>query len=194
MKTTKYIFTILIIVGLLAFVVFRLLPWITVSNNEKQNNSVNQASVRSPSQSEAGKVVPSFSLQDLDGKKKELQDYKGNLILVNFWASWCGPCNEEATSMEKMYKEFKNKGVVVVGISIDHHVSQVEKFIKQYSITFPVLLDTNETAASAYEITGVPETFILDSHYKLIKHIIGPLDWTSQDVTNYLTQLLREDK
>ncbi|MGB9735380.1 MAG: peroxiredoxin family protein [bacterium] len=194
MKTTKYILTVLIVLGLLAFVVFHLIPQTTGSSSEKQTSNVSQASGNNVTQSEAVSTVPGFSLKNLDGREEQLKDYTGNLILVNFWASWCGPCNEEAPSMEKMYREFRNKGLVVIGISIDHHVSQVKNFVKQYSITFPILLDTNETVASAYGITGVPETFILDRDYKLIKHIIGPLDWTSPDVTNYLTQLLKGER
>jgi peroxiredoxin len=194
MKIIKYIFTIAVVAGLLVFVVFHLIPRNSDSSNLQQQNNTPQASGNSTVQSTTNSSVPSFMIMDLKGKEKQLDDYKDKLILVNFWASWCGPCNEEAPSMEKMYKELRSKGLVVVGISIDHHVSQVEKFVKEYSITFPVLLDTDENVASSYGITGVPETFILNRNYKLIKHIIGPIDWTSPDATNYLSELLKEEK
>ena len=176
MKITKYIFTVVVVVGLLAFVAFHIIPRNSSTGNGQTGSSA-QASVNNQEQPSAeNSSVPSFVLMDLKGKEEQLQSYKDKLILVNFWASWCGPCNEEAPSMEEMYQKLHSQGLVVVGISIDHHAGEVEKFVKQYSITFPVLLDTNESVASSYGITGVPETFILDSHYKLIKHVIGPLD------------------
>lgn len=194
MKTTKYIFTIVVVAGLLAFLIYRLTPRSSGSDTVQQgadvqtqdNGAVQPASVHSS--------VPSFVLRTLQGKDVQLQSYKDKLILVNFWASWCGPCNEEAPSMEAMYQQLHKQGLVILGISIDHHVSQVKKFVKQYSITFPVLLDTNENVASSYGITGVPETFILDSNYKLIKHVIGPIDWSSPDVTTYLSTLIKEEQ
>ena len=194
MKITKYIFTIVVVAGLLAFVVFHIIPRNDSTGSGQTGNDA-QASVNNQEQSSAeNRSVPSFVLMDLKGKEEQLQSYKDKLILVNFWASWCGPCNEEAPSMEEMYQKLHSQGLDVVGISIDHHTGEVEKFVKQYSITFPVLLDTNENVASSYGITGVPETFILDSHYKLIKHVIGPLDWSSPDVISYLSTLIQEEK
>lgn len=191
---TKYIFTIIVVAGLLAFLIYRLTPRSSGSGAVQQgtdtqtndNSQMQPASVHSS--------VPSFDLRNLQGNDMQLQSYKDKLILVNFWASWCGPCNEEAPSMESMYEQLHKQGLVVVGISIDHHVSQVKKFVKQYSITFPVLLDTDESVASSYGITGVPETFILDKNYKLIKHIIGPIDWSSPNVTAYLSNLIKDEQ
>ena len=194
MKITKYIFTIVVVAGLLAFVAYHVIPWNNNSGNEQQGSSAQASVINEVQPSAENSSVPSFVLMDLKGKEEQLQSYKDKLILVNFWASWCGPCNEEAPSMEEMYQKLHSQGLVVVGISIDHHVGQVEKFVKQYSISFPVLLDTSESVASSYGITGVPETFILNSHYKLIKHVIGPLDWTSPDVTSYLSTLMQEEK
>ncbi len=194
MKIAKYIFTIAVVAGLLVFVILHVIPRNSSLSNLQDQKNTQQASGNNTVQSTANSSVPSFMLMNLKGKEKKLDDYKGKLILVNFWASWCGPCNEEAPSMEKMYKALHSKGLVVVGISIDHHVSEVEGFVKKYSITFPVLLDTDESVASSYGITGVPETFILNRNYKLIKHIIGPIDWTSPDTTNYLSELLKEEK
>jgi len=194
MKIAKYIFTIVIVFGLLAFVVLRLIPQVKGAFSTKQSNNISAPSENSIAQTSVASTVPSFYLKDLKGQEVHLQDYKDKLILVNFWASWCGPCNDEAPSLERMYKELHSKGLVVIGISIDRHVPEVKKFVKLYSITFPVLLDTDESAASAYGITGVPETFILNHNYKLIKHVIGPLDWTSPDVMSYLTGLLKEEK
>ncbi len=194
MKITKYIFTVVVVAGLLAFIVFHVIPRSSSSNSVQQQDSSAQAADNGSAQPADHSAVPSFVLMDLKGKEKQLQSYKDKLILVNFWASWCGPCNEEAPSMEEMYKKLHEKGLVIVGISIDHHVSQVKKFVQQYSITFPVLLDTSESVASSYGITGVPETFILNSNYQLIKHVIGPIDWSSPDVTSYLAGLIKEEK
>jgi peroxiredoxin len=186
MKTIKYIFTIAVMIGLTAFVVVHVIPQGDTGHSIKQNNTSN-----APAE---GDSVPSFRLRDISGADKSLSDYKDKLILVNFWASWCGPCNEEAGSLESMYTKLRPEGVVVVAVSIDHHKKEVMSFVKKYSITFPVLMDPDENVASDYAITGVPETFILTPDYKLIKHIIGPLNWTSDNVMDYLKTLIGEGK
>ena len=194
MKITKYIFTIVVVAGLMAFVAFHIIPRNSGQGNNRQDNNAQASDNNQVQPSAENTAVPSFVLKDLKGNDEQLQSFKDKLILVNFWASWCGPCNEEAPSMEEMYQKLHSEGLIIVGISIDHHVGQVEKFVKQYSVTFPVLLDTDESVASSYGITGVPETFILNSHYKLIRHVIGPLDWTSPDVISYLSSLIQEGK
>ena len=194
MKITKYIFTIVVVAGLMAFVAFHIIPRNSGQGNNRQDNNAQASDNNQVQPSAENTTVPSFVLKDLKGNDEQLQSFKDKLILVNFWASWCGPCNEEAPSMEEMYQKLHSEGLIIVGISIDHHVGQVEKFVKQYSVTFPVLLDTDESVASSYGITGVPETFILNSHYKLIRHVIGPLDWTSPDVISYLSSLIQEGK
>lgn len=185
MKILKYAFIIAVVLGLAAFIIANVIPKGGVPPVQQQGAA--------PGLSE-GDRVPSFSLRDLAGKEKTLGDYRDKLILVNFWASWCGPCNEEASSLEAMYQQLHSRGVIVVAISIDHRIKPVDRFIKKYAITFPVLLDPEENIASEYGITGVPETFILDSDHRLIKHIIGPLDWTSGDVMGYLSTLMAGGK
>ncbi|MCL4558066.1 MAG: TlpA family protein disulfide reductase [Deltaproteobacteria bacterium] len=182
MKTIKYVFTIAILLGLAAFVVSHVVP--QTQHRARQDNVPGGTSV--------GDVVPPFTLESIDGKSTSLYDLKDRLILVNFWASWCGPCNEEAPSLESAYKKLRQDGMVVVAISIDRHKKDVMSFVKKYSITFPVLMDTDEGVASEYGITGVPETFIVTQDHKLVKHIVGPLDWTSDTVIGYLQTLLGE--
>ncbi len=185
MKAAKYAFTVAIVVGLLAFVIVHVLPRGTGAGSPGHGTIT---------QLKENTVVPPFQLTDLDGGTRRLRDYKDRLILVNFWASWCDPCNDEAPSLEKLYRQLGPRGLTVVAISIDHNVSDVKGFVNKYSITFPVLLDTGEDAAAAYGITGVPETFILDGRDRLIKHIVGPLDWTSPEVKGYLSGLLKEEQ
>ncbi len=172
MKIVRYTFIIAVLLGLVIFVFIRLKkPVAGFSEGEK---------------------APSFSLKNTAGNVKRLNDYKGNLILVHFWASWCHVCRHEAPFLEAMYKKLKKDGLVVVSISIDRSRGPVEAFIKKYAVTFPVLLDPNQDAASVYGITGVPETYILDRNYRLIRHVIGPLDWTSNKVIKYLSTLIKK--
>ncbi len=182
---SKHILTLIIVIGLIGFFLYSIFP-------RTINSSQDESKANKTAQIAEGSEVPYFELQSINGNRRTLKDYKGKVILINFWASWCGPCNEEAPSLEAMYNKLKNEGVTVVSISIDNNAANAESFVKKYSITFPVLFDPDETVAASYGLTGVPETFILTPDYKLLKHVIGPLDWTSYDVINYLKTIIKE--
>tara|TARA_A100001515_G_scaffold132335_1_gene120703 strand:+ start:59 stop:571 length:513 start_codon:yes stop_codon:yes gene_type:complete len=96
--------------------------------------------------------APDFTLRDTKGKKVSLADYKGRVVLINFWATWCAPCIYEIPHLEKIYKEMKGEGVVVLGINLDEprNISGIKPLAKKLGITYPVLLDSNKSVASLY--------------------------------------------
>ena len=123
---------------------------------------------------ESGKPAKPFTLKDINLKKVNLSDFKGKVVILNFFATWCPPCRTEIPELVKIFKENKEKGLVVVGISLDSDgsVQMVQRFVRDMKITYPVLLG-NMDLADSYEISGVPTTFILTREGKTHKRYDG---------------------
>jgi len=139
------------------------------------------------------KALPSLSLEDLNGKKVDLKSFKGKVIFLNFWATWCGPCKEEMPSMETLYRQFKDRNFVFLTISVDYEGSKpVREFIEKSRYTFPVLVDQKSETLDIFEVTGIPTTFVIDKQGKMLGKAIGPRDWNSSEIVSYLTQLISQ--
>lgn len=140
-----------------------------------------------------GQTAPDFTFPDLDGRKVSLSDYRGKVVLVNIWATWCPPCREEMPSMQKLYERFKGQDFEILAVSIDADGREaVAPFVQQMNLTFPALLDPNEKIRSLYAITGVPESFIIDRNGILVERVIGPLDWATPKVFSFFENLLKK--
>ncbi len=140
-----------------------------------------------------GKVAPEFSLVDLADKPVRLSDYRGKVVFLNFWATWCKPCKEEMPSMEVLHKNFEKDGLVILAVSIDRVTTtkDIPPFIKSMNLSFPVLIDSWGKTDMPYKRMGVPETFIIDQQGVIREIIIGPRDWTRLDSLNVLIDLLK---
>lgn len=140
-----------------------------------------------------GKIAPDFALPDLNDKAVRLTDFRGKVIFLNFWATWCKPCREEMPSMEILYKNFERDGLVVLAVSIDRVTTKkdIPPFVKNLSLTFPVLIDSWGQTDKRYKLMGVPETYIIDQQGILRQKVIGPRDWTRLDNLQVLTPLLK---
>lgn len=113
---------------------------------------------------EVGKLAPDFKLQSLDGQTVSLGDFRGKPVLLNFWASWCGPCRAEMPFLQEIYedKEWSGKGLVILTIDIGENPSVVKEFMENYDLSFPVLLDIDQDVALEYNIRAIPTTFFID--------------------------------
>jgi peroxiredoxin len=140
-----------------------------------------------------GKVAPDFELPGLDEKSVRLSDFRGKVVFLNFWATWCKPCREEMPSMEVLYKNFERDGLVILAVSIDRVTTKkdIPPFVKSLSLTFPVLVDSWGQTDKRYKLMGVPETYIIDQQGVLREKVIGPRDWTVLDNLNTITGLLK---
>ncbi|MDE3019046.1 MAG: TlpA family protein disulfide reductase [Nitrospirota bacterium] len=140
-----------------------------------------------------GKVAPDFELPGLDEKPVRLSDYRGKVVFLNFWATWCKPCREEMPSMEVLYKNFEKDGLVILAVSIDRVTTKkdIPPFVKGMNLTFPVLVDSWGQTDKRYKLMGVPETYIIDQEGVLREKVIGPRDWTVLDNLKVLTGLLK---
>jgi len=137
--------------------------------------------------------APDFTFSGLDGKMVSLSDYKGKVVLVNIWATWCPPCVDEMPSMEKLYQKFKGKNFEILAVSIDEPgLKAVAPFMKKSNLTFPALIDSEGTIKAVYGITGVPESFIIDQQGILIKKIVGPVDWAATNVFRFFSDLIQK--
>lgn len=130
---------------------------------------------------EEGMVPPDFELQTLSGEIVKLTEYKGKKVILNFWASWCGPCKEEMPHMQNYYK--KNKDVANVEIIAVNMTSEerggkkgIEKFVKEYGLTFPIPLDDDGQVMDMYTIITIPTTFVIGTDGVISQKILGPMD------------------
>jgi peroxiredoxin len=108
-----------------------------------------------------GKANLDFKLKDMNGATVNLADYKGKVVLLNFWATWCGPCKVEIPEFVRAYEANKDKGFVVVGVSIDDTPEQLQAFAKQYKVTYPMLLNQENVEEAYGPIYGVPVSFFI---------------------------------
>ena len=139
----------------------------------------------------AGFPAPDFTLTGIDGRPYRLADFRGKIVFLNLWATWCPPCREEMPSMETLHQRLRGRDFVMLAVSEDEAgVVAVRPFVDQARITFPVLIDQAGLLSQRYGATGYPETFIIDRDGRVIQHIIGPEDWDSERAYQYFTRLI----
>jgi cytochrome c biogenesis protein CcmG, thiol:disulfide interchange protein DsbE len=135
-----------------------------------------------------GSSAPDFTLQDSD-HKVTLSQFRGQVVVLNFWATWCPPCVEETPSLVRMQSRMKDKGVVVLAVSIDVDDAAYHKFLKDYSVNMVTVRDEDQKSASLYGTHGWPESYIIDRNGIIRRKFIGPVQWNSPEVTEFLSKL-----
>ncbi len=142
----------------------------------------------------AGKMASAFALKDLNGDTVSMEGLRGKVVFLNVWATWCPPCREEMPSIEKLYDEFRDhKDFVILAVSQDSDGSKaVAPFVKQHGYHFPILLDPKNMVGEEYEVSGIPETFIIDRDGRIVAHHVGPFDWSRHDVEEAVQELLSD--
>jgi peroxiredoxin len=137
----------------------------------------------------AGKPARDFALT-LDGKAMHLSDLRGKVVVLNFWASWCPPCVEEAPAMNGLQQKIAGRGGTILGISVDDDNTAYEDFLKQYSIDFPTYRDATKKIGENYGTRMYPETYIVDREGRIDRKLIGGQDWTGAEMMAYFDTLL----
>lgn len=140
----------------------------TASINEKEDTT-NQVEY----------VAPDFELKTLEGETVRLSDYVGKKVILNFWATWCPPCKEEVPHMQKVYKEYKNKGVEILAVNVtnkDKGEEAVAQFVKGHGLTFEVLLDEEGFVGSTYQVLTLPTTYMIDTKGNMVDIVKGPMN------------------
>lgn len=134
-----------------------------------------------------GSPAPDFSITDAD-HTVSLSQFKGKPVVLNFWASWCGPCVEETPSLVELQRQLGNR-VTVLAVSEDQDEAAYKQFIRDHNVNLLTVRDTARTTNELYGTFKFPETFIIDRNGKIIRKFIGPADWTSPDIIDYLKRL-----
>lgn len=140
-----------------------------------------------------GSSAPDFRAKVLgESRYKTLADYKGQVVLLNVWATWCPPCQAELPSLQRLYQAYGDKGLKLVAVSIDDYVTEdsIRAFAKNFGITFEILHDSTHAIERIYQTTGYPESFVIGREGTIRKKWIGPDDWNSQGNQALVSQLL----
>ncbi len=138
-----------------------------------------------------GQPVPEVSLPDLEGRTVRLSDFRGNVVVLNFWATWCPPCVEEMPSLQKLQQALGEKGLQVLAASVDENLQDVARFREEHDLSLPILHDRGGKIAHRFSTFKYPETYVVDRDGKLVAKIIGPRDWVSPTVIRDFVRLLR---
>lgn len=139
-----------------------------------------------------GTVAPDFELPDLEGKPHKLSDYRGKVVFLNFWATWCKPCAEEIPSMQRLNENLEAFPFAIVAVSVDKDGPGVIKaFLDKYGATFSSLHDRRGRIKDLYKTTGVPETFIIDQNGVIAERVVGPRDWDDAASTRMIMELVQ---
>jgi thiol-disulfide isomerase/thioredoxin len=134
--------------------------------------------------------TPEINLSTPDGKKISLKDFRGKLVLLNFWASWCVPCREEMPAMEKLYQEYKDKNFVILAVAVKDRRQDAIDFLKALKISYPVALDPDAQVGQIYGAWGLPATYIIGPKGEGLARGWGPADWNGAPARRLIQDLL----
>lgn len=135
-----------------------------------------------------GSRAKEFRVQDSD-RLVSLDQFRGQVVVLNFWATWCPPCVEELPSLMNLQERMRTRGVIVLGVSIDVDGDAYHRFLRVHNINFLTVRDPQQKVAAMYGTTGWPETYIIDRRGMLQRKFVGPVDWNSSEVIDFLNRL-----
>ncbi len=137
--------------------------------------------------------APYFASVTPEGKKLSIDDLKGKLVILNFWATWCPPCRLEMPSMEKIYREFKGEGLEVVAINFMERPEPIKSFLKENDLTFTVLMDRAGEISQSYGVRALPVTFLIGRRGNILARSIGYKDWHNKKTREFISSLLKDE-
>lgn len=167
---TKY-FGLFWVVLLIGVAVFNWHSYKEEAENEKDGVAVSGDNYGT----EEGKRAPDFTVQTIEGKEVKLSDYRGKKVFLNFWTTWCPPCKEEMPQMQYFYQN-KPKNVEILAVNIEENKERVHDFVKEYRLTFPILVDKDGEISKMYDVYTIPTTFVLNENGTIHQKVVGPMD------------------
>ena len=139
-----------------------------------------------------GTEAVEFELESLAGGMQKLSAYKGKVVFLNFWATWCGPCRFEMPSMQELYTRYKDDGLEIVAVNLQEDKKSVQKFVDEMGLSFTVLLDKNGRVGAMYGARSIPTSYIIDRNGYVIAGTIGTREWNTSKYFNFFERLLAE--
>jgi peroxiredoxin len=140
-----------------------------------------------------GSRAPDFELVSLGGDRVSMKTLRGDVVLINFWATWCKPCEDEMPAMERLYRALRSEGFQLLAISVDESVEPVIEFSQRLGLSFPILMDEERRATTGYQTFRYPESFLVDRDGKILERYIGPKDWDSPVYVERIRRVLRAE-
>lgn len=138
----------------------------------------------------SGAAAPSLSLRDLEGRTHSLAAYRGKVLLVNFWATWCEPCRQEMPSIQRLRDRLGPKGLAVLAVNVDEPDARVRQFIKTTGLDLTILMDPNKTVTRNWGVRYLPVSFIVGPDGRVRYRVVGDIDWDNETVVGTISQLL----
>ncbi len=157
----------------------------------EQTQSKKDAQRSIPEGPRVGFRAPGFSGPTLQGQSLSLADYRGKVVMINFWATWCIPCRVEMPSMENLHEKYRGKNFEILAISGGEGKSMVQPFIENLNLSFPVLLDEQFEVHSKYQVSAIPSTFLVDKSGVITHRFFGALDWNSDQSRELIGKLIK---
>ena len=139
-----------------------------------------------------GQRAPRFVLSTLDGRRAALDDYGKKLVILNFWATWCRPCTDEMPTLEALWRQYRGRGLVVLGVSVDRGAPRalIDPYVAHLALTFPILLDPDMATATAWGVSGIPATFVVRPGGEVAGVAVGPREWNGDAMRALVERLL----
>jgi peroxiredoxin len=133
--------------------------------------------------------APDFTLTDIEGTVHTLSSYRGRVVLVNFWATWCPPCREEMPAMQRAWEKLQDQNVALLAIDVGEDEDTIFEFTANYPVEFPLLMDLDSSVVQDWPVRGLPTTFIIDRRGRIIYRAIGAREWDSADMLETIRAL-----
>jgi cytochrome c biogenesis protein CcmG/thiol:disulfide interchange protein DsbE len=137
-----------------------------------------------------GRAAPNFTLPQLTGGKLTLSKLRGQIVVINFWASWCAQCQDEQAALNQTWQKFQDSGVVVLGVDFEDTAGDARSYVNSAGVSYPVVEDAASRTALVYGLRGVPETFVVNQAGRIVDHVIGPI--SAGSVANQINSLLQK--
>ena len=133
--------------------------------------------------------APDFVLEDLDGEQFQLSEHRGQVVIINFWATWCPPCREEMPSMQRAWEQLEPEGIYLVGINVGEDEDTIFQFTADYPVEFPLLMDSDSSVINQWPVRGLPTTFVVDPKGQIVYRAIGGRDWNDPALLDFVKAL-----
>ena len=184
-KKYIFLFAVLFVGSILFFIEHFLEAPLSVKDVQTRKN-FNQE------KSDVGYLAPRFTLRNLKGNYESLENYRGQVVVLNFWATWCAPCRVEMPSFEKLYRRYRSEGVAVLAVTMDKNAKlQIQSFVDKHDLSFPVLVDSTGEVEGLYPSMTVPFTYVIDRKCRVVARVDGAKNWESEETFEAIEYLLK---